>query len=423
MAAYSSSPAMLIAARALLGVAGATLMPSMMALIRNMFRDPRQMATAIGIWFSCFMGGMILGPLVGGALLSTFWWGSAFLLGVPFMVLLLVAGPVLLPEYRDPEAGRLDLASVALSLAAILPVIYGLKEFAREGWHTTPAAAVVLGVLAGAVFVRRQRRLASPLLDLRLFANRTFSSALGSGLCLGIVMAGVTLTSTLYLQAVRGLSPLQAGLWLIPQTVAMAAGLMGSSALARRIRPAHLMAGGLLVAAAGMVAQTRTDADGGVGPVVLGLALTSLGIAPTMALTMNLILGSVPPRKAGSAASLSETSGEFGVALGVAALGSLATFVYRSRLAVPPGTPAAAGDAARQGITEATATAAALPGTLGAEVVEAARAAFTSGLTTVAGVGAGVFVGFAVVVAMAFRHVPRTAGAEPERVEEAPASA
>ncbi|MFC0532404.1 MFS transporter [Phytohabitans kaempferiae] len=423
VAAYASSPAMLIASRALLGIAGATLMPSTMALIRNMFRDPKQMATAIGIWFSCFMGGMVLGPLVGGALLSTFWWGSAFLLGVPFMVLLLVAGPMLLPEYRDADAGRLDLASVALSLAAILPVIYGLKEFAREGWHTTAAVAVVIGLLAGLVFVRRQRRLASPLLDLRLFANGTFSSALGTGLCLGIVMAGVTLTSTLYLQAVRGLTPLQAGLWLIPQTVAMAFGLMGAPALARWIRPAHLMAGGLLVAAAGMVAQTRAEAEGGVGPVVLGLALTSLGIAPTMALTMNLILGSVPPQKAGSAASLSETSGEFGVALGVAALGSLATFVYRSQLAVPSGTPVTAEQAARQGITEATATAAALPGTLGAEVLEAARAAFTAGLTTVAGVGAAVFAGFAIVVAVAFRRVPPTGEPAAEQAEGAPANA
>jgi DHA2 family multidrug resistance protein-like MFS transporter len=413
VAAYSTSPGMLIAARALLGIAGATLMPSTMALIRNMFRDPKQMAAAIGIWFACFMGGMTLGPLVGGALLSTFWWGSAFLLGVPFMALLLVAAPVLLPEYRDTAAGRLDLASVALSLAAILSVIYGLKEIARNGWRAAAVVAVVAGVLVGVVFVRRQRRLTSPLLDLRLFANRSFRSALATMLATGIVMAGVSLMSILYLQAVRGLSPMDAGLWLVPQNIAMVGGFMIAPALARRIRPAYLMAGGLLVAGAGLLVQTRTDAAGGVAAVVVGLTLAGLGISPAMALTANLVLGSAPPEKAGSAASISETSGEFGVALGVAALGSLATIVYRAHLTIPAGTPAAADHVARQGITAAISAAQHLPGALGADLLDGARTAFTAGLTTVAGVGAAVFIGLAVLAAVAFRHVPAT-GTTPE---------
>jgi DHA2 family multidrug resistance protein-like MFS transporter len=418
VAAYATSPAMLIAARALLGISGATLMPSTMALIRNMFRDPKQMAAAIGIWFACFMGGMTLGPLVGGALLASFWWGSAFLLGVPFMVLLLVTGPVLLPEYRDTGAGRLDLTSVALSLGAILPVIYGLKEIARNGWGTTAALAVVAGVAVGVAFVRRQGRLANPLLDLRLFANRSFRSALAIGLAIGVVMAGVSLASTLYLQAVRGLSPLHAGLWLIPQNIAMATGMMAAPVLARRIRPAYLMVAGLLAAAAGMLVQTGTEAAGGVAPVVLGLTLAGLGISPTMALTMNLLIGSTPPEKAGSAASVSETSGEFGIALGVAALGSLATVAYRAHLTIPAGTPDAAGNAARQGITGAASAAQHLPGTLGADLLDAARTAFTSGLTTVAAVGAAIFVGLAVLAALAFRHVsPTGTPTEPDRAE------
>jgi DHA2 family multidrug resistance protein-like MFS transporter len=412
LAAYATSPGMLIAVRALLGIFGATLMPSTMALIRNMFRDPKQMAAAIGIWFACFMGGMTVGPLVGGALLSAFWWGSAFLLGVPFMALLLVAGPLVLPEYRDSSAGRLDLTSVALSLATILPVIYGLKEIARTGWRTTPAVAVVTGVVVGAVFVQRQRRLANPLLDLRLFTNRSFRSAMATMLATGIVMAGVTLMSTLYLQAVRGLSPLHAGLWLVPQNIAMAAGSMVAPALARRIRPAYLMAAGLLTAAAGLLVQTRTETTGGVAAVVIGLTLAGLGISPAMALTMNLILGSTPPEKAGSAASISETSGEFGVALGVATLGSLATIVYRAHLALPTGTPAPAGHAARQGIAAATSAAQHLPAALGADLLDSARTAFTAGLTTVAAVGAAVFVGLALLAAIAFRHVPATGVAE-----------
>jgi MFS transporter, DHA2 family, multidrug resistance protein len=415
VAAYATSPGMLIAARALLGVCGATLMPSTMALIRNIFRDPRQMSAAIGIWFACFMGGMTLGPLVGGALLSTFWWGSAFLLGVPFMALLLVLGPVLLPEYRDATAGRLDPTSVALSLAAILPVIYGLKQIARDGWGTTPVVAVLAGALAGAAFVRRQRRLASPLLDLRLFANRSFTGALVTGLALGVVMAGVSLTSTLYLQSVRGFTPLHAGLWLVPQNVAMALGMVTSPVLARRVRPAYLMAAGLVVAGTGLLVQTHA----GVPAVVTGLTLAALGISPTMTLTMNLLLGSAAPEKAGSAASLWETSGEFGIALGVAALGSLATVAYRAHLAVPPGTPAAAARAARQGITAAAGTAQHLPGPLGADLLGAARTAFTAGLTTVAAVGAAVFLALAVLAAVAFRHVPTT-GAAPQPAPDAP---
>jgi DHA2 family multidrug resistance protein-like MFS transporter len=407
LAAYATTPAMLIAARALLGVAGATLMPSTMALIRNMFRDPKQMAGAIGIWFACFMGGMTLGPLVGGALLSHFWWGSAFLLGVPFMALLLAVGPTLLPEYRDASAGRLDLASVVLSLGAILPVIYGLKEIARDGLAATPVLIVVAGVGVGVTFVRRQRRLADPLLDLSLFANRAFRSALGTGLAIGVVMAGVTLTSTLYLQSVRGLSPLSAGLWMVPQMIAMAAGMLASPVLARRIRPARLMAAGLLIAGAGMLANVFVDTFG-IAAVVVGLTLAGVGISPTMALTTQLLLGSAPPEKAGSAASLSETSGEFGVAMGVASLGSLAAVAYRSSLALPWDIPAATEEAARQGITEAVAAAQELPGSAAADVLDAARTAFVSAVSTVAGVGTVVFLGLAVVVAIAFRHVPTT---------------
>jgi DHA2 family multidrug resistance protein-like MFS transporter len=413
VAAYSTSPGMLIAARALLGIAGATLMPSTMALIRNMFRDPKQMAAAIGLWFSCFMGGMTLGPLVGGALLTTFWWGSAFLLGVPFMAVLLVIGPVLLPEYRDANAGKLDFPSVALSLGAILPVIYGLKDLARSGWHTLPVVAIVAGLAVGVGFVRRQNHLTSPLLDLRLFANRTFRSGLTTNLAIGIVMAGISLVSTLYLQAVHGLTPLHAGLWLIPQNIAMATGMMTTPALARRVRPALLMTAGLLVSTVGLFLQTRATADGSIAPIVLGLTLAALGISPTMALTMNLIMGATPPEKAGSAASVMETSGEFGIALGVAALGSLATVAYRTHLTVPAGTSAGAGHAAHQGITDAMAAAQQLPGSLGTELAEAARTAFTSGLTTVAWAGTAVFVVLAAIVAVTFRRVPAT-GAAPE---------
>ncbi|WP_219461785.1 MFS transporter [Nonomuraea rhizosphaerae] len=402
LAAFSVNAEMLIATRALLGVAGATLMPSSMALLRNMFRDPKQMGTAIGIWFSCFMVGMAVGPLVGGVLLEHFWWGSAFLLGVPFMVLLLVTGRSLLPEYRDPAAGRLDLASVALSLAAILPVVYGLKDLARGGPGVVSVGATVLGLVVGAVFVRRQRRLTSPLLDLRLFGNRAFAVTLVMLLLGGVVMAGTSLMSTTYLQTVAGLSPLQAGLWLVPQNLAMIVALTAAPRLAGRFGTAYVMGAGLLIGAAGLLLHTQVPSVGGLWLVVTGLVLASAGIAMPMGVGNGVIMTAAPAEKAGSAAALSETSGEFGIAVGVALLGSLGTAVYRSQL------PAGLGSA-RESVTAAVATGR-------ADVIELARTAFTGGLNVVALVGAGTFLVLAVLTMTALRHHGRPSASREENV-------
>jgi len=419
-AAYSTSPEMLIATRALLGVAGATLMPSSMALIRNMFTEPKQMGTAVAVWFSCFMGGMAAGPLVGGVLLETFWWGSAFLLGVPFMVLLLVAGPVLLPEYRATAAGRLDLTSVALSLAAILPVIYGLKELARGGDVTGSAVAVAAGAAAGIAFVRRQRRLADPLLDLALFRNRTFSTALAVMLLGGVVMAGISLMATQYLQLVAGLAPIHAGLWMVPANAALIAGSVLAPVIARRIRPAHSIAAGLAICGAGLALQTQLGAAGGLPLLITGLVLASFGIMLPSTLTMTLLLGATPPEKAGSAASISEASGEFGIAVGVAALGSLGTFVYRDELAdtVPANVPTEAAHTARESITAAVGAAQHLPGQLGADLLDRAQAAFTTGLNTVGGVGAVILLILAVLAATVLRHGDEAPAEQPADTED-----
>ncbi|REE97697.1 MFS transporter [Thermomonospora umbrina] len=420
LAAYATSPEMLIAARALLGVAGATLMPSTMALIRNMFTDPRQMGTAVGVWFACFVGGMALGPVAGGFLLEHFWWGSVFLLGVPVMLLLLIVGPALLPEYRDAEAGRLDLASVALSLAAILPVIYGLKEPAREGWSTTPALALAAGLGCGYAFVRRQRGLAEPLLDLRLFAGRTFTVALAIMLLGGVVMSGATLMSTQYLQLVEGFSPLNAGLWMLPQNVALVVGSMAGPALARRFRPAHVIALGMALGAAGFALHTQIGGTGGLPLLVTGLVLSSAGIAMPMTLTMNLMLAGTPPEKAGSVASISETGGEFGVALGVATMGTLGTVVYRDRLAdtMPNDIPAASAATARESMATALEAAAGLPANLTADLLTAARDAFATGLNAVALVGVAAFVTLGILAATTLRTTPQPSATDTDTPAE-----
>jgi len=384
-----------------------------------MFHDPQQRAVAIGVWMSCFMGGMAIGPVIGGVLLDNFWWGSAFLLGVPVMVLLLVVAPVLLPEYRDPDPGRLDLASVALSLAAILPVVYGLKELAKHGWETVPVGALLLGAAVGTVFVRRQRVLTHPLLDVRLFGNPAFSVSLGLFLLNGAIMGGSFLLVSQYLQLVTGLSPLAAGLWLVPQALAMIGATMVAPLLARRIRPAYVMTAGQLICAVGFVLLARLDSADTVLVVVAAFVIAAVGIALPSALVTDLIVGSVPPEKAGSAASTSETSGELGIALGVATLGSLAAAVYRGRLdgTLPPGLTADAVASTQDGLAGAATVAADLPGGSAAALLDSARDAFTAGLNTAAAIGVVVLLVLAAVAARWLRHVPPYA-AHPEAASQ-----
>jgi DHA2 family multidrug resistance protein-like MFS transporter len=406
-AAYSTSPEMLIGARALLGIAGATLAPSTLALITNMFRDPRQRALAISVWMVCFMSGAAIGPLVGGVMLDNFWWGSVFLLGVPAMVLLLVLGPVLLPEYRDAGAARLDLASVVLSLAAILPIIYGLKELARNGWQPLPVASAVAGAAFGVAFAYRQRRLTDPLLDLKLFTNRAFSTALGTMMLGTLLMGAIMLFITQYLQLVQGLSPLRAGVWMLPAVACSIISVLAAPVLARRFRPARLIGAGLSVSVVGLLLISQAGAVTGLAAVVAGFAVINLGAGPMVTLSTDLVVGSVPPEKAGSAAAMNETSGEFGFALGIAALGSLGTAIYRNEItdAVPTGVPAQAAEGARDTLAGAVAAADGLPGDLAAALLAPARQAFTSGMQATAAISAALLAVVTVFTVVLLRHV------------------
>ncbi len=415
LAAYATTPEMLIAARALLGIAGATLMPATLALINHMFRDPRQRSLAIGVWMSCFLGGIAAGPVVGGVLLQHFWWGSAFLIGVPVMVLLVATAPVLLPERRDAGAGRIDLPSVVLSLAAILPLIYGLKVLAAEGFAAGGVFAAVLGVTVGVVFVRRQQRLADPLIDVTLFRNRTFTAALTLMLLAG-VMGGFYFLVAIYLQIVEGYSPLRTGLLLLAPTVAALASSTVAPIIARRFRPGVVIAGGMVLAAVGLVLVAQLNPAGGLALLITGLILTDLGTGPLGALSTDLIVGSVPEEKAGSAAAMSETSAEFGVALGVALIGSIGAAVYRVQLdsALPAEVPAGTADSVHEGITSAATASQDLPAGLGAEVFSRASEAFADGVSVAALVCGVAAVGLAVVAAVWFRHVPPYTKAEEE---------
>ena len=354
---------MLIATRALLGVAGATLLPSTVALIRNLFVDPRQRAVAIGIWAAVFSAGTALGPVLGGALLESFWWGSVFLLGLPLMAGLLALGPALLPEFRDPDAGRLDLRSAGLSLAGVLGVVYGLKRIAEDGLAAPPVLFIGAGVIVGVAFVLRQRTLPDPLIDLRLFRIPAFSVSLAAGLLALFTWAGTYLFLAQYLQLVEGLSPLEAGMWLLPAAVGSIAGSMLSPALTRRVRPATVLAAGLWVAAGGFAVVTQVETTSSLALLVTGSIVFSIGIASTVALVTDQVVGAAPPERAGAAAAVSETGGELGLALGVAIMGSIGTAVYRGDLddALAPGLPAEAQEAARDTLGGAVAAAATAP--------------------------------------------------------------
>nr|WP_240477308.1 MFS transporter [Jiangella muralis] len=429
LAAFSTSAEMLIATRTVLGIAGATLMPSTLGLISNMFKDPRQRGVAISVWMSCFMGGMALGPAIGGVLLEAFWWGAVFLLGVPVMVLLLATAPILLPEHRNPDAGRLDLASVGLSLGAILPVIYGLKELAKDGVSTESLGAVVLGLVVGVTFARRQLRLDDPLLDLRLFRNKRFSSALGIFSVGGFAMGGIFLFVAQYLQLVEGLSALEAGLWMVPPAVAMIAGTMYGPALSRTFGAGWVIGGGMAFSAVGLLLMTQVGAAGGLGLMIVGMIIANVGMGPGASLTTDIVIGSAPPEKAGSAAAVSETSAEFGIALGIATLGSLGTAIYRSDLTVPAGTPGELATAAQDSLPGATVAAAELPADVAGPLIEAAREAFMTGLTTVASISAAALLVFAVVGVTLFRrfqpaaHAPEQATADLTDAEPEPVAA
>jgi MFS transporter, DHA2 family, multidrug resistance protein len=397
VAAYSQTPETLIVARALLGIAGATLMPSTLALITNMFRDEHQRGMAIGILYSCLMVGSALGPVIGGLLLARFWWGSVFLLGVPIMALLLVAGPFLLPEYRNPSPGRIDLLSVVLSLAAILPIIYGIKQLALYGTSSPglAIAALALGLIIGYVFVRRQRRLADPLLDLRLFAKRSFTAVIIALLAAAIGMAGNFLLVSQYVQTVRGYSPPAAGLLLAPTGLAVAAGSLLAPIVAKRVNTRAVITIGLACSAVGFILITQARSTSGLIEVVLGLVIVHFFVGPLLALGTGIVVGSAPPERAGSAASISETSNYLGTTLGIALLGTVAAVVYRHQIAdhVPQGVPAGDAVTARQTVAGASEVAGHLPAPTGNQLLHAAGDAFTAGLNVAGGVGVVIFAG------------------------------
>jgi len=372
-AAFAPSAPALIAARAGLGVAGATLMPSTLSLIRNIFRDERRRQFAVAVWATMFSVGAVVGPIIGGLLLEHFWWGSVFLVGLPVTVALLVVGPLVIPESRDPDPAPFDVLSSALSMAAVLPLVYGMKTVAERGWAFTIAPPVVVGLLAGWAFVRRQRRLPVPMIDLSLFAVPKFRVAITANLLTCFGFAGSTFFLTQYLQLVVGLSPTRAALLLLPGAAAGVLATMTAPAMTRRVGTFTVITTGLGTGAAGFLILTGLGVDSSLLQVIAALVVIEAGLCAAITVSIDGIMTVVPPEKAGAGASVSETANELGVALGTAVLGSILVAVYRDRLADAPA-------AAQETLGGAHDVAADLSAAAGDALLAAADAAFTDGV-------------------------------------------
>jgi MFS transporter, DHA2 family, multidrug resistance protein len=406
VAAYANSAETLIAARAVLGVGGATLLPSTMALIRTMFTDPGQRAKAIGLWSGVMTAGIALGSVLSGVLVEYFWWGSVFLVNLPAMALLLVLGPVLLPESKDPDPGRFDWPSVPLSMAAVLPVIYGLKEIPSEGWHPEYVVAVTVGLLFAALFVHRQRTAASPMISPALFRGPGFAPAVVLNLLSSFGMMGSAFFTTQYLQSVLGKSALEAALWaLLPSVPIGMAAPLATSLVHKGVNRAYVVTAGFAIAAAGyaLLALVGTDS---MWLLLTACGVLASGIVMVVSQMTDLAMGAAPAERAGSASSLLETGAEFGGALGMAVLGSIGTAVYRHEI----GSSAPA--AARETLGGALAVAGQLPGRAGDALVTAAREAFTSGMHGAAIAGAVLLAGSAVAASATLGRIRAGEGAK-----------
>ncbi|MEU7431664.1 MFS transporter [Streptomyces sioyaensis] len=387
LAAYASSAEMMIAARALQGVAGATLMPATLALIRNLFHDPRERSLAIGIWGAMASAGMAVGPVLGGFLLGHFWWGSVFLINLPVMALLVAVGAKVIPESRNPDPGPWDIPSVLLSLVGIVAVVYAVKEAAVEGYRWDIALAAAIGVLALVWFVRRQLTLPSPLLNMKLFAHRGFSGAVLADLLTILGLSGLVFFLSQFLQMVQQRSPLNAGLVELPAAVGAVGAGLAAGWVARKLSVRIVVAGGLAVVGLSLVGCTTLHADTGTAALCFILFIVGVGAGFSFTVTADVILSNVPKEEAGAASAVSETAYELGAALGIALLGSIVTSIYRG-FPTPAGVSEPAADAARESLGGAVETAGQLPADQGAALVKAAQDSFVSGVDVAAGVGA-----------------------------------
>ena len=400
LAAFAPTPEMLIAARALLGVAGATIMPSTLSIVRHMFDDPVQRTKAIAIWTAGATGGAALGPLIGGALLTNFWWGSVFLINVPVMVITVIAGIALLPESKNPNAGPIDLTSAAMSVLAVVPLVYAVKRVVADGFHWSLLIVAAAGTVSGLLFIRRQRRLPQPLVDVSLFKLPAFSGAVGANTLAIFALVGILFFFSQYLQIVRGYSPFWAGVAELPVTLTSIVVVVVVGIMMTRLGQGRAIGTGLALAAVGLVGLGLTEGMTSYWGIALSLGVIGFGIGAAMTMAVDAVVAAAPRDRAGAASSISETAYELGVALGVAVLGTAQTALYRTFLEVPDnldaGKRSALEDSLASGVSQ-------LDSGPHAEVLAMAKHAFTSAMQVTSYLAAALLVVAAVV---AWRVIP-----------------
>lgn len=411
--AMAPSPGLFITGRILLGVGAATLAPSTLAILRDIFVAPESRRRAVAAWTVAYTGGAVAGPVLGGLLLSVFEWPAVFLINLPVMALLLVAGPLLLPESKNPRESHFDLPGAALSLIALFSIVFAVKRFAEYGNDQLAWGTLVGGVVILIGFIARQRRAEHPLIDISLFRRGDFTGAVLANLLAALVMVGIGALAFTYLQSVHDLSPLQAALYALPTFIGTAVGAAVCAALAKRISPRIIIGTGFLIAATGFVfigATAGADSPwwfvGGYVPLTFGAA----GMVSALANT--LIISTAPAERTASAASVSETGVQLGGALGIAVFGLLSTIFYRQEMTETDPDVYAPGDS----LAEAESAANHLPTDQATALLDAATSAFASSMGTVAFIIAGLSLAAAILTGALLRRVPVTAeGAQEDR--------
>ena len=412
VATVAWSPEVLIAARVLLGVGGAMIMPATLSILRQVFPDRGERAMAIGVWSAVAAVGAAVGPLLGGFLLAHFWWGSVFLVNIPLMVVAVPVGRWLLPESTGDRDGPWDVVGAVIAATGLFGLVLGIK-LAGDASPAHPAAVLPLlcGLLLLGLFVRRQCTRAHPLVDVRSFARPGFGTSVACIVIAMLALVGLQLVAAQYLQLVLGLTALETGLRLLPLTcAAMVAGLAGSRLLAW-LGPRAMVASGFLTTALAVSLLTGMGAHDRPVLLAVGLVLLGCGLEVTLFGAYESMLNEAPAGQAGSAAAVGETSYQLGAGIGIALLGSVMNAVYGPRVEQVPGVPAQAARDASHSLSEAYEIAGRLGGPIGAALRDAARDAFVHGLHVVLVVSAVLLLAGAV----AALRLPRTAEADEER--------
>lgn len=424
LSALAGSTTMLIVGRSVMGVGGALIMPTTLSILVNAFGDPRERAKAIAIWTAASGAGIALGPIVGGALMRSFAWGSVFWINVPLLALAFLGTLHLVPDSRDPHATRPDPVGAALSIVAISSLVYAIIEAPRSGWASTSTLVVfAVAAMTGGMFVRWELRRGEPILDMRLFANRGFSAGSVALAMLFFAMAGTVFLQAQYLQFVLDYSPLAAGAALVPAALGMILGSGVGAHLAGQLGGRIAVTTGTLLAAGGVAVQAAFIDGASYAPTGAGLLLFGLGAGIAMPAATDLIMATLPPARAGVGSAVNDTVRELGGALGVAVIGSVAASTYASnvqgRLAGIEGVP----DGVRAALSDNLGAALEVSRHLGADsalVTAAARDAFVSSMSSSLWVG---FALAALAAAIAFVHLPKHVTAHGHNAHTAPSSA